>query len=297
MGAAASAPALSRSFAPALQHPGVNHAPGWNWDPGLSIALAVTVVLYGLGLRRMGFPTSRRVSSARVAAFLGGLAALIVAVISPLDQHAEQQFSLHMVQHMVLIVIAAPLLVAARPGPVLLLGLPQAASRTLGALWSRATGLHTLAGWLAAPGVAWAAHALALWVWHIPGPFEAALTLRWVHDLEHVSFFGTALWFWWSVAQLLRMPRPQVGVAFLSLFTMALQSGLLGVLITFSRWPWYPTYESLAPLVHVDALADQQLAGVIMWVPAGMVYFAAGLGVVYRWLREDSPSGLGSRPG
>jgi cytochrome c oxidase assembly factor CtaG len=259
--------------------------------------LAVTVVLYGLGLRRMGFPWSRRVEWARVAAFLAGLGALVVAVISPLDQHAEQQFSLHMVQHMVLIVVAAPLLVAARPGAALLLGLPTVVARGAGVAWRRAGVLHPLANWLAAPGVAWAAHGLALWVWHIPGPFEAALTVRWVHDLEHVSFFGTALWFWWSVAQLLRTHRAQVGVAFLSLFTMALQSGLLGVLITFSRWPWYPTYESLAPLVHVDALADQQLAGVIMWVPAGMVYFAAGLGVVYRWLRDDTPRGLGSRPG
>ena len=296
-GASATAPLALHASIPALLHPGVDHAPGWNWDPGLILALAVTLVLFGLGLRRRGFPRSGRMSWARVGAFVGGLAALVAAIISPIDQHAEQQFSLHMVQHMILIVIVAPMLVAARPGATLLLGLPSSLTRALGGVWRRLHGLQARLRWLASPGLAWVVHAATLWLWHIPGPFEAALETRWVHDLEHFTFLATALWFWWTIAELIRSRSAKVGVAFFSLFTMALQSGLLGVLITFSRLPWYPTYADLAPLLHIDALADQQLAGVIMWVPAGTVYFAAGIVILYRWLRDDSVLSWTSHPG
>lgn len=287
----------SRSTPSTLLHPGVDHTPDWNWDPGVTAALVGTLVLFGLGLRRRGFPRLGRMSWARVGAFLTGLAALVAAIISPLDQHAEQQFSLHMVQHMILIVIAAPLLIAARPGATLLLGLPLSFSRALGRVWRRLHGVQSRLRWLESPALAWVVHATTLWLWHIPGPFEAALKIRWVHDLEHITFLGTAMWFWWTIAQLIRSRSVKVGVAFFSLFTMALQSGLLGVLITFSRVPWYPTYVELAPLLHITALADQQLAGVIMWVPAGTIYFAAAIGILYRWLRDDSVVSWTSNPG
>jgi putative membrane protein len=175
-----------------------------------------------------------------------------------------------MTQHILLILVAAPLLIVSAPAVPLLLGLPRPLARQIG----RAGWLRRLWSELCRPVVAWPLHAAMVWAWHIPSLYQAVLPSEGLHVLEHVCFAGTAVLFWWSL-------RGQPW-SLMYLFTMGLQSGLLGVLITFSRNPWYPAYT----LWQANPLEDQQLAGVIMWVPAGMVYMGTALALLWRLIES-----------
>jgi putative membrane protein len=140
------------------------------------------------------------------------------------------------------------------------------AVRTLGALTTQSLG-------------AWVLHALALWLWHLPVFFQAALLSPLVHILQHTCFFGSALAYWWSVFGRARTPK---GSAIASLFTTTLHTSVLGALLTFAPWPWYAAEGGRA--FGLSALEDQQLGGLIMWVPGGLAYMMAGLLLVHRWL-------------
>jgi cytochrome c oxidase assembly factor CtaG len=137
-------------------------------------------------------------------------------------------------------------------------------------------------GWsvITQPLGAWTLHALALWLWHLPVLFEAALASEATHIAQHASFLATALLFWWSVLD--RRPRNAGGAAMASLFATMGHSGALGALITFAPRPWYPSYAAGA--YGLTALADQQLGGLIMWGPASLAYLAAALVIAFRWL-------------
>jgi cytochrome c oxidase assembly factor CtaG len=136
------------------------------------------------------------------------------------------------------------------------------------------------------PLAAWLIHAVALWVWHIPVLFEAVLEREWVHTLQHLSFFLSALLFWWALIHG-RERALGYGAAVLFLFTTALHSGLLGALITFAPNVWYPGYLKTTQTWGLTPLEDQQLGGLIMWIPAGLVYVVAGLALFAGWLRES----------
>jgi putative membrane protein len=212
--------------------------------------LALGTIAYAVGVRRLwqraGF--GRAIGLSQVLSFSGGMLVLLLALLSPLHHLAEERLWAHMVQHELLMVIAAPLLVAARPLVALRLALPK---------------------WLSDPLVAWIAHAAAIWVWHVPGIFEAAAHHEGLHFAQHASFLVTALMFWWTV-----FARPGAGVA--SLFTTMLYTGALGALMALSNRSWYAGY----------ALEDQQLAGLVMWVPAGAAYPLAALLLLGRTLRR-----------
>ncbi|MGH2524657.1 MAG: cytochrome c oxidase assembly protein, partial [Anaerolineales bacterium] len=190
-----------------------------------------------------------------------------------------------MAQHMLLILVAAPLLVLGTPLSPFLLALPAPARTVLGRWWKRTSWARMAWHTLTQPVVVWALHTLALWLWHAPGPYQAALGNESLHALEHFSFLSTALLFWWAVARTPGRRTAGQGVSTLYLFTMALQSGLLGVLITFAPQPWYPAYAATTPAWNLTPLEDQQLAGVIMWIPAGVVYLIAALVGLGLWLR------------
>ena len=135
------------------------------------------------------------------------------------------------------------------------------------------------------PGITWGLHALALWVWHLPLLYESALRSEVVHAAEHVSFAGTAVLYWWVVAECGAPRRMDRAVGVLYVFTIAMQGGILGALMTFSAAPWYPAYAASATAWGLTPLEDQQLAGLIMWVPSGLVYLAAALVLLVGWLR------------
>jgi cytochrome c oxidase assembly factor CtaG/cytochrome c2 len=212
-------------------------------------------------------------------AFWSGWGTLGVALISPVHALGTVLFAAHMVQHEMLMLVAAPLLVLGRPLPRFLRALPLPWRRQLGTV-----GKSLQARWrvLPHPLIAWALHAAALWVWHVPRLFQATLTSELAHACQHLSFFGTALYFWWAL--LYGHQKLQgYGVAVLAVFTTALHSSLLGALLTLAPTPWYKAYAHTA-MWGLTPLEDQQLGGLIMWIPAGAIYLLAALALSVGWL-------------
>ncbi|HEX7052832.1 MAG TPA: cytochrome c oxidase assembly protein [Burkholderiales bacterium] len=194
--------------------------------------------------------------------FYAGCAAAAGALLGPLHELAEERLWAHMVQHELLMVLAAPLLVLGRPLKMLVRALP--------ARWRRFVRVPRLCSDAAFGSIT---HAAAVWLWHAPAFFAAALASPWLHFAQHASFFGSALLFWWSIAAPGRRHLAAIG----ALFATMVHTGVLGALMTFSRGSWYPGYE----------LADQQLAGLVMWVPAGLVYPLAAVFLGAQWLSRS----------
>jgi cytochrome c oxidase assembly factor CtaG len=209
---------------------------------------------------------------------------LVVALVSPLHPLGEVLFSAHMAQHEVLMLVAAPLMVLSRPLVPFVWGLPFAWRRAAGR-WSKTDGVQWSWRFITAPVSAWLMHAVALWVWHVPVLFQATLTSEWVHSAQHLSFLLSALLFWWSLFYA-RNPGAY-GAGVLYLFTTGVHTSILGALLTFAPTIWYPEYSSTVAAWGLSPLEDQQIGGLIMWVPGGIVYLVAGLLVFAEWLRQS----------
>ena len=261
----------------------------WSGEPFVLGALTLTTWAYARGVRAAwrSAGTGRGIGRGHVAAFAGAMAALFIALVSPVDQLGGTLFSAHMVQHLLLILAAAPLLVLAAPDRAFTWALPRSARRCAGRLFNR-PGVRGLAHAATRPMTAWLLHSIVLWVWHIPGPYAAALASDAVHATEHAGFFLTALLFWWVV---LRPPRRRAayGLGVIFVFATAMQSGVLGALITFAGAAWYPVHAEGAALWGITALEDQQMAGLVMWVPAGLVYVVAAGLLCAAWLELPRP--------
>lgn len=250
----------------------------WNFAGWLVGSLLLSAMAYAVGLRRLWRQAGRGrgVSRLQAVAFALGWCSLVAALVSPLDALGGRLFSAHMVQHEVLMVLAAPLLVLGRPLATWAWALPPEGRRRVGG-WLRAGGWRAFWGVLTDPLVAWALHALALWAWHIPSFFDAALRSEALHVLQHVSFLGTALLFWWAVLGADPRGRHGVGHSAAYLFTTMLHTGALGALLSLAPTPWYEEYVASSNALGFDPLADQQLGGLVMWVPAGLAYVVAAL--------------------
>lgn len=209
---------------------------------------------------------------------------LAVALLSPLHEVSEELFSAHMVQHELLMVVAAPLLVLGRPSVIMLWALPLGGRQAMGRI-SRTSVVRRAWAVMSRPFDAWLFHALMIWVWHIPVLFQSTLKSEWMHALQHCSFIGSALLFWWVVIYPHR--NADLGLSIVSLFTTAIHTAVLGALITFARTPWYPDYGSGSAAWGITAVEDQQFAGLVMWIPASVAYLLAALIILRRWLRDS----------
>jgi cytochrome c oxidase assembly factor CtaG len=220
-------------------------------------------------------------------AFWSGWGTLGVALISPVHALGTVLFAAHMVQHELLMLVAAPLLVLGRPLPRFLRALPLPWRRQLGTVSQSLR--HS---WRALPHplIAWILHAAALWVWHVPRLFQATLTSELAHACQHLSFFGTALYFWWALLHG-HQKLQDYGVAVLAVFTTALHSSLLGALLTLAPTPWYAVYAHTAAW-GLTPLEDQQLGGLIMWIPAGAIYLLAALTLSVELLHAAERQGI-----
>lgn len=259
---------------------------------GVVLPVLLAAVLYVAGLARLWRRGGRAagISNARASAFAVGLISLAAALLPPLDPLGGELFSAHMVQHEVLMLIAAPLLVLGRPLPVFLWAFGsrgrERLARTTHVRWVDRTWRF-----LMRPLTAWTLHAAALWIWHIPPLFDAALTDRALHDAQHLSFVITALIFW--SALLNARARESQGAAILYLLTTVIHTGVLGALITFATRPWYPSYLGTAPHWGLTALEDQQLGGLIMWIPGSAVYIGFALYLFARWVLAPARGAAG----
>ena len=283
---------LPSAFSRASAHDGKPHnftdlIYTWGLDPLVVAGLALSGCLYVRGVRRLwrAAERGRGIRRWEASAYAGGWFALFVALVSPLHPMGEVLFSAHMTQHEVLMLVAAPLVVLGRPVVAFLWALPVSWARRVGG-WGRVSWFQRAWRALTNPLAAWAIHAVALWAWHVPAFFEATLRSDLVHTFQHVCFLGSALLFWWALVH-----GPQglmgYGAAVLYLFTTSVHSGVLGALITFTGTVLFPSYSKTTESWGLTAIEDQQLGGLIMWVPAAAVYIVAGLALCAGWMRES----------
>ena len=249
------------------------------WDMLAVTMLVAAGALYALGQRRMlarGAVTRR----AERLAFWAGWIVMLAAILPPLDGIVTRLFAAHMLQHELLMLVGVPLMVAGRPRATWMWGVPDRGRPVAaGVLQGGPVG----GTWriLTAPVVAWALNGIVVWAWHIPTLYEAAVRNEGIHALQHAMFVGSSVLFWWGLVYG-RYGRAGYGASVFFVFTTVVHTGILGAVFTIAPVPLYAVYAERAP----DPLADQQLAGLVMWVPAGIVLTLTGLGLFAAWLGE-----------
>lgn len=251
----------------------------WEFDPGVVIPLAISAFVYSRGAMRQ-----RSLSTWRFASFWGGWSMLALALVSPLHPVGEVLFSAHMVQHEMLMIVAAPLLVLSRPLVTFLWGLPFEWRRALGR-WAKTSVVRHSWTFLTDPFTAWCLHAAAILAWHVPFLFQLTLRSEAAHTAQHLSFFLSALLFWWALFY--AHGRMGYGLGVLYIFATAVYTSVLGALLTFAPGLWYPVYGNTTQAWGLTPLEDQQIGGLVMWVPGGLVYLLAGLWLFAGWLKES----------
>jgi putative membrane protein len=249
-------------------------------------SLALVIGIYGAGVVRLwrnaGYGRGVRLFEA--LAFATGWLALVIALSPPLDEWSEQWLAAHMVQHELLMVVAGPLVALGAPLVGILWAMPSSVRHALVAGVQR-TPLPVVWRVVAAPPTAFMLYGLALWAWHAPALYDAALEHEAIHVVQHLCFFGTAALFWWGIAHG-RHGRMGYGAAVIYLFVTAVHGGVLGALLTVSPHVWYAPYLAHHP-DGLTPLEDQQLAGLLMWVPGGLTFVAGALVLFAAWLRQS----------
>ena len=258
------------------------------WDPWIGAALLLTALVYLRGWRLLHAQMPERFGAPRLAAFLAGLTVLHLAVASPLDAFAGLLLSVHMIQHMLLTMVVAPLLLLGLPQIPLLRGLPAPLARGALGPFLAAPEVRALGRGLSHPLVALLAFVAATWLWHLPALYELALRSRGWHAFEHACFLFTALLFWWPVVA----PWPSVPVwprwAVLPYLLAAdLANTALSALFSFSDGVIYPTYAEAPRLGGTSALGDQSAAGALMWVLGAAAYLVPAAAIAIRLLSPE----------
>jgi putative membrane protein len=257
-------------------------------EVAVPLTLAVALVLRGAwrlrACRRSG------ISAGRLTAAAVGFTVLGLALSDTVHAAGHTLFTAHMAQHLLLVSIAAPALLLADPFAVTLWGLPQRARRVVGRALAPGRPLRRVLRHLTRMTVTWPAYVLVLWLWHLPGPYEAALRSGLLHDLEHLVFFSAALLFWWPALapapRVAPLPHPAARVAYLVLG--ALQNAALGLMLSSRAEPLYASYAATAPAWGWSPAEDQTWGGILMWGVGSAVDMAAVLVVLARVLASPA---------
>jgi putative membrane protein len=260
----------------------------WAASPAVLAGLGVAAWAYGRGVRSLwqAGGMGRGVRPWQAAAFGAGLLAVAAALVSPVDAAADHLLSVHMAQHLLLVVVAAPLLIMGSPVLAMSRVLPEGWRRAT-RQWGRRGFIRVARRTISNPAGSLFLATAVLWAWHVPSLYEAAVQNPILHVVEHASFLGTALLFWWVALQPSGPRRLSRGVDVLYVFAGALQSGALGALLTFASSPIYPLYAHRTAAWGASPIADQQLAGLLMWVPSFVVYLLAAGALFVAWLRAS----------
>jgi putative membrane protein len=254
----------------------------WSWEPGIVLPLALLLVLYLTGSYRRG---NWRSLQWRHISFAAAWLTLFFALASPVHELGEQLFSAHMLQHEILILVFAPLFSASQPSGTFLWAFAPRSRQQIGG-WIRKVEQSWPIRMAARPLMAWLLEAVSLWVWHIPLLYQATLRSGWIHAAQHLSFFLTAVLFWSALYGMGRSAT-SYGTATFYVFGTAIHCGALGALLTFSSVLWYPAYNETTWRWGLTPLQDQQLGGLIMWVPSGVVFIIIGLVLFAKWIAES----------
>jgi putative membrane protein len=268
---------------PARAHDGQTHgvALPWTFDPWIIVPLSLSAVVYGLGAGHLAQRSDLRRRGWEHACYVAGWLALAAALVSPLHWLGEHLFTFHMIEHEIVMAMSAPLLIAARPIGTMLWSLPRRARAIAGRLL-RGRAIVTAWDWLSSGGNATVLHGIAIWAWHVPVLFDAAVTNVAMHRLQHLSFLLTAMLFWWSV-----LYRSNSGLAAWHLFVTMMHTSILGALMALAPKVLYQAQTESAAEWGLPPLQDQQLAGLIMWIPAGTIYAGAAMALILIWIRKS----------
>jgi putative membrane protein len=265
-----------------------------SWSPplGVNLALGLTAVVYVRGWSRLHAVFPSLFSAWRLAAFLAGIVSVWIAIGSPVDAFDETSLAVHMLQHLLLMAVAPPLILLGAPALPLLQGLPESLARKVVGPILRWVPVRWFGHLVTNPAICWLAAALALIGWHVPAVFELALRWDWLHNLEHICFFSTGLLFWWPVVQpwpsTARWPRWSVP---LYLFCATLPCDALSGFLAFCDRVIYPSYLSAPRLLNISPLQDQQFAAAFMWVSVTVIFLVPAVVVTMQIL---SPQGAHS---
>lgn len=271
----------------------------WSWRPEVIIALLVFGTLFIVGWSRLrsisGPPRNRRALGAvwRPVSYIAGLFVIGFALMSPLDVLVQQLFFMHMIQHLLLIMVAPILLLLPNPMPFLLWGLPQsarlAAGRALNNVIHKESAIGRLLRKVTGPVAVWFIMILFIVGWHDPNMYNAALRSELVHDLEHVTMFMAGMLFWWTVTGAgPRLHRNMSRPAKVIFVIAAIPPNMaLGAALAFSQQPIYSFYNDMPRLWGISVLDDQRLSGIIMWIPGSMMYFMTALALIFMILSGE----------
>jgi cytochrome c oxidase assembly factor CtaG len=253
----------------------------WTFDPWIVVPLLAFGGLYAIGALRLSWRQRLRggTRSWQELAYLAGWFSLAAALVSPLHWLGERLFTFHMIEHEIIMAVSAPLIVIARPVGTLLWSLPRRARLDVGRFMRHPT-TRAAWNWLSAGRNATLLHGVAIWAWHAPVLFDAAVADPLLHRLQHLSFFATAVLFWWSVFR-----RSETGVAAWHVFITMLHTSVLGALMALAPRVLYQQQTAAAASWGLTPLEDQQLAGIVMWVPAGTIYAGAALALIAIWIK------------
>jgi putative membrane protein len=273
---AAHAPDGTRTQAPSL-------VAAFSLDPWVLLPLALLLLLHGTTLLRMRH--SSAVGAATLTAAALGWLCLLLATVWPLDRLGEWSLAAHMAQHLLLMAFVPPLLLVALPPAMALHALPSRWQRPAGRAM-RPLNDPSLLGSSAALTVATALQTAVMWGWHWPPLMQLALVDDLVHYAMHASFLAAGLLFWWSLLLSLRAPGSGFAPGAAAIVVAMMQMGLMGALLTFAPRVLYPFYVGRVEQLGISAFEDQQLAGLLMWVPASVPYLVGGLWLLHRWLAQ-----------
>lgn len=259
----------------------------WTLEPSVVIPLLFSILIYIWGIynvwKRAG--AGHGITWRQWTSFAGAVLVLVLALMSPLDVLSEELFSAHMVQHLLLMLVAAPLLVISDFQLALLWALPRRQAQRIGTGFNQSRPMSGAWRAINHPAFVWIVFTLTMWLWHAPLLYQAALESEMIHTLEHLSFLITAMLFWWILLKQNRPEHVHYAMTIPFLFLTVLQSGIFGALMTFTERPWYPYYATVTNPFSLAPLQDQQLAGLIMWIPGGAVFTLLTIACFAAWLR------------
>jgi len=283
------APAFAHSVAQQSENP------GWEWTPGVVAPLFLSLLMFAVGTLKVwkSAAPGRGTTGWQVVSFSAGWLSLFFALVSPLHTYGAFLFWIHMTQHEVLMLISAPLFVLSQPLLPFIWSLPLSWRKGVGSL-GRNSVVRSLWRWITIPFVAFLVHGGLLWIWHVPALFEATLHSESIHAAQHACFLFSALLFWWAILHS-RGGAVNFGTGIIFLFATAVHSGALGALLTLSHRVLYPSYAITAPQFGYSGLEDQQLGGLVMWVPAGVIYLAAALIMAAKWIHSSDSGSAHAR--
>jgi putative membrane protein len=264
---------------------------GWTFPPFLTFLSVLALILYLRGWSRGNALRPNELPAWRPVCFCSGVFAFWLAIASPISVYDDVLLTAHMVQHLILMSVAPPLILLGAPAVPMLRGLPRPLLQKIFAPLLRSDAIRQIVHGFLHPATGWLALNLAFLGWHIPGAFELALHSETWHEVEHSCFFFTAILFWWTVIQ----PWPSREIfsrwkVIPYLLTADFVNTGLSAFLVFSGRVFYPSYADAPRVSSLSPLNDQIAAGAFMWVFGSLIYLIPAVVIIFRWVQSDAPA-------